>query len=84
MTVPASDANERLLIYACDCIAATAHDFDRASAPKHARMRQRNLCQIFADHLEGKSSLPTMCEKRDVINRLREMADALSRYPDPK
>lgn len=77
------DPNERLLLYACDCIAATARDFDKKTAPKHARMRHRNICRIFADHLEGKTSLPTLRAKHEVVKRLRDMADILSKYSDP-
>ena len=79
-----ADQAETLLLYACDCIAATAHDFDKKSAPKHERMRHRNLCKMFADHLESKTSLPRAREKADIVKRLRDMADMLSKYPDPR
>lgn len=76
------DPNERLLIYACDVIAATADDFNKKTATKTARARQRRICTMFADHLEGLSSLPTQRNKADVVKRLRDMASRLSQYGD--
>ena len=78
------DTTDALILYFADCIAATAIDYDRKSAPKHARMRHRNICQMVADHLEGKRGQPLKRDKAEVVKRLRNMANLLSKYPDPK
>lgn len=74
---------DAMSLYLADCIAATAHDFDKKSAPKGERVRHRQLCETAADVLRGKASVPRRAEKLDadtVAKRLEEMAAMLRRY----
>lgn len=77
---------EQIALYLANCIAATAHDFDKKSAPKGERLRHRRLCETAADLIQGKISVPPasafhrMHDASEVAARLDEMAAALRRY----
>ena len=74
-----------LALYFADCIAATAHDFDKKSASKHERKRHLELCAKTADMLEGKLSPPFRNrEPDDVVKRLRSMVLMLEKHPAPR
>lgn len=72
---------EQIALYFAECIAATAHDFEKKSAPKGERVRHRQLCETVADILEGKAkpfSRPRRTEI--VVDRLATSARALRRH----
>lgn len=72
-----------LELYLADCIAATAHDFNKKSAPKGDRLRHRRLCETAADLISGKCCVPSSYrDAESVVRRLTEMADMLRKYED--
>ena len=72
---------DALALYLADCIAATAHDFDKKSAPKGERMRHRRLCESAADLLSDKAPIPGgHRDLTSVVKRLNDMAQMLRRY----
>jgi hypothetical protein len=75
--------DERIMLYLAECIAATAHDFDKKSAPRGKRQRHRRLCLNVAGLLDGTRQAPLYrASREEVANRLQDMAVALAKY-DP-
>lgn len=74
---------DALTIYLADCIAATAHDFDKKSASKHERRRHRELCEKVANMLDGKLGPPAHSKYQtpdQVAARLRSVAVMLAQH----
>jgi hypothetical protein len=78
----------QVTLYLADCIAATAHDFDKKSAPKGERVRHRKLCETAADLIRGKMTVPRAnsfhkeFDAEEVACRLDEMAALLRHHED--
>lgn len=78
----------QVILYLAECIAATAHDFDKRSAPKGERIRHRKLCETVADILAGKATVAKPLrhveyDKHKTIARLCDMAALLRSYEEP-
>lgn len=72
--------DDTVVTYLADCIAATAHDFEKKSASKNERRRHRDLCVKVADIMEGKWFPGGLYRNPDdVVKRLREMAASLTK-----
>lgn len=74
---------DQLTLYLASCIAATAHDYDKKSAPKGERKRHRQLCETAADIIRGRALLPAHALQNDadsVAKNLEVMAAMLRRY----
>ena len=79
---------DQVALYLASCIAATAHDFDKKSAPKGERIRHRRLCETAADLIRGKARVPPASgihkthDAEEVACRLDEMAAQLRQHED--
>lgn len=73
--------DDQVALYLADCIAATAHDFDKKSAAKGERERHRRLCETAADLILNKCSVPRpIRDAKTVAERLETMASNLRKY----
>lgn len=70
-------------LYFASCIAGTALDFDKKSAPVGERKRHRQLCETVADIIRGTASAPGWdYDPAIVVSNLDQVAAVLRRYEE--
>lgn len=77
-----SNIDAKLFLWACDVMAASAHDYEKARTPKHERARMISIYNTMISVLEGKSlpnglSVHKYDSPESVLSRIRDAKKSL-------